>query len=51
MYKDTWEASIGVNLLCRKDLSNRHDPPVAVPGYRIILGVIAHGWNYTSKRN
>ena len=41
MYKDTWEATIGVNLPCRKDLSNRYVPfTVVVPGYWIIMGLM-----------
>ena len=47
-YKDIWEATIGQNLPCRKELNNRHNPfAFAAPGYQIIVGVIARGQNST----
>ena len=50
VYKYMWEATIGENLPCRKELNHRYDPfAVAVPGYWIIVGVIAHRRNSTSK--
>ena len=46
VYKDIWEANIGKNHLCQRELNKRHDLfAVAVPGYRIVVGLILHGRN------
>ena len=50
MYKDMWEATAGEYFACRRKLNLKHDFfAVAVPGYGIIAGVIAHGRNSMGK--
>ena len=44
------KATSGENLPRGMELNNRHDPfAVAIPGYRIIVGVIVHGQNFKGK--
>ena len=52
VYKDVhvWEATIGKNVPCWRELNNQHDLfTVAVPGYRIIVGIIMCGRNSLGK--
>ena len=41
MYKDVWNATIGENLQCQRELSNRHDPfAVAVLKIKPLSGTL-----------